>query len=96
MRNALEIKDKTGRIIYLSEERWKHIVKEHPDLYNKIEDIKETILHPIIIKSSKYDVNARFHYKYFKPINKHLLVAVKYLNGKGFIFTSFYITRIKK
>jgi len=38
---VFEIKDKTGRVIYLSYERWrKHILVEHPYLANKVEEIK--------------------------------------------------------
>lgn len=35
-----EIKDKSGRDVHLSRERWKHIMTEHSKLANKIEDIK--------------------------------------------------------
>ena len=41
MEKVFEIKDKTGRVIYLSYERWrKHILVEHPYLANKVEEIK--------------------------------------------------------
>ena len=32
-----EIKDKTGRKIYLTKERWKHICEEHPDVSDNLE-----------------------------------------------------------
>ena len=51
--NNFEIKDKTGRKIHLSDERWNHIVTEHPELANKIEEIKEILLNPLIIGRSK-------------------------------------------
>ena len=48
-----EIRDKSGRKIHLSDERWKHIVTEHSGLANKIEDIKDILLNPLIIGKSK-------------------------------------------
>ncbi len=93
MINVLEIEDKTGRKICLPKERWTHIMAEHPELSNKLENIKETIRSPLSIKQSKHDDSVKYFYKYYKnrnSVGKYLLVAVKYLNGKGFIITSFY------
>lgn len=96
MDKLFEIEDKTGRKIYLTRERWKHLVIEHPLLSGKIEDIKETIIQPLIIKQSKYDKEVRFYYRHYKDKKIYLLVAVKYLNGKGFIITSFYVKNLRK
>ncbi|MBI2498747.1 hypothetical protein HYV88_00725 [Candidatus Woesearchaeota archaeon] len=95
MNKLFEIKDKTGRIIYLTKERWKHIVSEHPKLSNNIEIIKEAIITPLIVKQSKNDEKVNFYYKHFKKVRKYLLVAVKYINGNGFVITSFYVSNIK-
>jgi len=91
-----EIEDKSGRKIHLSDERWKHIVTEHTALANKIEDIKEVLLNPLIIGRSKYDENVRYYQKYYKKLSKYLLVSVKYLNGEGFIITVFYTSNSEK
>lgn len=96
MSHLFELKDKRGRLIHLSFERWNHIVSEHPDLSNKLEEVKETINNPLIIKPSRYYQGVCFYYKYFKPIAKYLLVSVKYLNGTGFIITRFYVKRLRK
>ncbi len=93
-----EIEDRSGRIVYLSKERWIHMASEHPAVANKIEDVKDVVLNPLIIKESEYDPNVRYYYKYYKNIKlsaKYLLVAVKYINGEGYIITSFYTSRIK-
>jgi len=39
----------------------------------------------------------RFYYRYYKDRKtaKYLLIIVKYLNGQGFIITSFYTDKIK-
>lgn len=38
---TLEAIDKTGRVIYISKERWDHI-QEHPGMSGQLEQIKET------------------------------------------------------
>lgn len=91
-----EIEDRYGRKVYLSKERWKHILSEHPYMINKLEDIKDTIICPLTVKGSKYDEKVRFYYKQFKENKKYLFVPVKYLNGKGFIITSFFVRNLVK
>ena len=96
---VFEVRDKSGRKIHLSKERWKHIIHEHPDVANKLYEIEEVIKNPLKIRESKYDANVRFYYKYYKDSkqkSKYILVAVKYLNGEGYIITSFYVTKIRK
>ena len=87
MEYIFEIIDKTGRKIRLTKEQWKHIIKEHPIVADKIEEIKETLKRPLAVRTSDYDENVRFYYRYYKNINlkeKYLLVIVKYLNGNGY------------
>lgn len=92
------VKDRSGREIHLSNERWKHIIYEHPVIANKIEEIKDALSSPTAIRKSDHDENLRFYYKYYKSIKlkeKYLFVMVRYLNGDGFIITSFYVNKIK-
>ncbi len=49
---VFEIKDKSGRKIHLSKERWTHINQEHPEVSNYLEEIKETIQSPLKMTSS--------------------------------------------
>ena len=35
--------DRDGREIYLTEERWQHIVERHPELENHLDDILNTV-----------------------------------------------------
>jgi len=97
MNNILfEVAEKSGRIIYLTKERWSHIQK-HPEMSNQLERIKETLISPLIMREVEFDKDIRYYYSYFKdrPYAKYMLVLVKYLNGKGFIITAFYTNRIK-
>jgi len=94
MDKILETKDKSGRNIYITSERWRHILK-HPEMSDKIEEIKETLLSPTKITIAYYDPNVRFYFRYYKERKEYLFISVKYLNGKGYIITSFYTDKIK-
>jgi len=93
-----QIRDKSGRDIYLSKERWTHINQEHPELSGYLEEIKETLKNPSKIKTFEYDENIRYYYNYYKSRQspaKYLLIIVKYLNGNGFIITAYFVRSIK-
>ena len=45
MARVLEVKDKTGRTIYLTDERFQHI-KKHPEMQNSLPLIEEAIRNP--------------------------------------------------
>ena len=89
-----EIKDKTGRIIYLTKERWVHIQK-HPEMSDQTGQIKETLRYPDKIMPFSYDAAVSFYYRYCKEKKQYLFISVKYLNGEGFVITSFYTDKIK-
>lgn len=92
--NLFETIDKSGRAIYLTQERWNHIQK-HPRMSGQIEQIKETLQHPDVIIPFEFESNIYFYYHYYKKNRDYLFISVKYLNGKGFIITSFYTDKIK-
>ncbi len=95
MTRLFEVKDKFNRTIYLSNERWKHITTRHPEVTD-IEEIREVILNPLIVKQDKFDEFLNYYYRFNKSKKRYLMVAVKYLNGEGFILTSVYTKTIKK
>ena len=88
--------DKTKRNIRLTKKQWKHITVKHPDLAKKEEEIKQTLEKPDLITSHKFDENMGNYYKYNKNERAYLIVAVKYLNGEGYVVTSFYTQQLKK
>ncbi len=90
-----EIVDSLGKKVHLSKERWKHIQK-HPHMHENLEDIQLTLKKPLTIMSED-DESVLYFYKEFKnyeTTEKYLLVSVKYLNGKGFVITSFFTNKI--
>lgn len=98
MNYIFEINDKGGKKIRLTEKQWKHIQKHpHMHIYESIENIKNTIKNPTTIRYNKEDESIIFYYKEFKDMSaeeRYLLISVKYLNGNGFIITSFYTNKI--
>lgn len=93
----LDIIDKTYRTIYLTQERYKHIMK-HPIMHNKIELIKETLQNPLKITDYLLEEDVKHYYKDYKDMEskaKYMRVIVKYLNGKGFIITAYFVEYIR-
>lgn len=91
----IEVTDKSNRRIHLSQERWKHIHK-HPELTVQfLERMKETLTKPDKIIQFELDIQVHFYFKYYKDKTEYLFISVKYLNGEGFIITSFYTDRIQ-
>ena len=89
-----EVKDKTGRSIYLTLERWNHIIK-HPEMQETIREIEKALDLPQKMTLHKYDENIRNYYLLLKEKKKFLKVIVKYLNGKGFIITAYLVEYIQ-
>ena len=96
MDKIFEVKDKSGRIIYLSEERWKHILK-HPHMHKQLENIQDTLKNPTKVRFFEDDKTVLHFYRDFKhrdQLERYLLVSVRYLNGSGYIITSFFTNKI--
>lgn len=65
---------------------------------NYIEEIKDTLINPLKIYSYSYDKTIAHYYNHLKnrkSDSKYLLVVVKYLNGNGFVITSYFVKSIK-
>ena len=93
-----EVVGKTGREIRLTNKQWKHIQKHpHMNRYESIERIKNAIKNPTTIRYNEEDESVNYFYKEYKDMDnyeRYLLVSVKYLNGDGFVITSFYTNKI--
>jgi len=92
-----EITDKTRRNIYLRREEWVHITSPqslHPQMASYLEEIKQTLIKPDLIVPNKYDDKRANYYKLLKERKLYVLVIVKYLNGEGYIISSFLTRKI--
>jgi len=64
----------------------------------EIEEIKEALQKPDKITTFSFDEDIKYYYKYVKSrasSAKYLLAIVKYLNGEGYIITSYFVRHIK-
>lgn len=93
-----EIRDKTGRKIHLSKERWGHITHPpslHSYMTNYLDEIKQTLTEPDKIVDSVYEDGKKNYYKYYKNRKQYLKVIVNYLNGEGFVISAYFARSIK-
>jgi|SRR5262245_55111782 len=86
--------DVFSQAVELTEERWQHIVTEHPIMSEYREKLPTVLADPDYIKRSKRDGDVLLYYRYFTDIlaGKFLLVVVKRDAKRSFILTG-YVTR---
>ena len=99
MLNIFEINDKTKRKVRLIKKQWEHITSPtspHSYMSNYLEEIKETLVKPDKIIFSVYDKYKANYYRHYKDKRKYLRIIVKYLNGEGFIITTYFVKNIIK
>ena len=60
-----------------------------------MEEIKQALLKPIKIIESDRDNNVRYYFIYKNQRKRYLKVAVKYLNGEGYIVTVHHTSKIQ-
>lgn len=85
-----EIIDKTGRKIRLTKTQWSHIRMRHSDVSES--EIQETLKNPQkIIEEDNNVVILYRYYKERKEPEKYLKLMVKYLNGDGYVITSYFV-----
>lgn len=97
MTYLFEVTNKSGRKIHLTKERWAHIRKKHPEV-GEIELLEHTLKNPDKIVNYNFDETIHYHYKFFKhkeSPKQYLLVAIKYLNGEGYVITAYFDKNIK-
>jgi len=90
-------KDTFEDTIELTDERWYHIIKEHPEVKQYRERLQEVLTIPDYVKKSSRDTKVLLYYKYYGDIlmGKFLLVVVK-KNLRSFILTCYIADAIKR
>jgi hypothetical protein len=78
-----------------SSDYWQIILTKHPDLTDRLEDIKMTLQNPTEIRHSQRDQNVFLFYSLVRA--KRWVVAVaRQLNGDGFLITAYRTDAIKE
>ena len=96
MAKMLEVKDRKGRSVYLTRERYNHI-RKHPEMQNTLALIEETIKNPKKTTDFALVAGVKYYYRHYKDRKskaKYLRVIVEYLNGEGFIITAYFVIGI--
>lgn len=73
-------------------------MQKHPEMQGLIDEIITVLQKPLKITEYSIDEHLRYYYCYFKNRNspaKYLRVIVKYLNGEGFVITSYFVETIQ-
>lgn len=97
MSHIFEVIDKLGKEVHLSDERWSHIRKKHPEV-QEWEWIKETLKNPDKSVEDEYNESTIYFYKFYKNTkaqNRYLCVIINYLNRKGYVLTAYFTKHIK-
>ena len=95
---VLEVFAKFDRKIRLTESKYDHVCKRHPEVVDEIEKMKETLVSPQIVRRSLYDKKVWLFYRFFEntPVTeKYLMVAARILNDEGFVVTSYFTDKVK-
>lgn len=89
--------DVLGHRIFLTPERWQHIVSEHPEIREFYGRLAEVLNSPDVIKYSRRDRNVLLYYRYYNDIfeGKYLLVVAK-IQRRSFVLTCYITDRIRE
>jgi len=77
----------TGRKIHLSPEQWSHINSDHPEISAYVEEMKDILRNPALVKTLSYDEQVHYFYRYYKNREspaKYLLIVGSVLNLTSF------------
>ncbi len=82
-----------GVAVRLTEERWNHICRRHPELIEQIEQILQTIQQPDFVQQG--DVGTLMGCKKF--LHKYLVVVYKEVSSEdGFILTAYLTKHLRR
>ncbi len=91
------ITDVFGDDIVLTNERWNHILVQHPVMVDLLEEIKLTLQEPNVVQRHQINRNEYRYYKFFTDMfgGKYVFVAViKALDN--FVATAFIVDTIRR
>ena len=84
--------------IRITEERWAHITRRHPEMENQKEKVIETISNPDLIQSGDFgELLAVCFYPETPLTKKHLIVAYREISAQdGFIITGYFTNELSQ
>jgi hypothetical protein len=99
MANIVTVTDPRGIKIVLSDDTWnKHILKRHPELKDKINDVIDTLENPTYICLDPLEINNHIYYSFLIARNSgkwYLKVLAEVQNNYGRVLSAFYVANGK-
>jgi hypothetical protein len=83
-----ETTDPDGRVVVLTDERWLHVLHQHPDLDLRPETVLNTVARPSA-RSTGHRTNEEWFYRRGVGPSAWMRVVVHYERDRGFIVTAF-------
>jgi len=93
-----EVVAKFAKRVILTQRKYVHICEKHPEVFDEIEKMTETLASPQIVRRSTYDKKVWLFYRFFEetPVTeKYLMVAVRIINDEGIVVTSYFTDKVK-
>jgi hypothetical protein len=89
-----EITTPLGFTVRTSREYWNKLVAKHPDIAEKLDDVKRTLKQPSEIRQSSQD---EFVFLFYSPLERHwLTVVARRIEESGFLITCYRTDKIKE
>jgi hypothetical protein len=89
------VRSKNNIQIRLTTERWRHIIRRHPEMENQKKNVLETISNPDLIQNGDFGelIALKFYQK--TPLTAKYLVTIykEIANADGFVITAYYATK---
>jgi len=92
----MELTDKFSRTIILTDERWKHITDNHPEIKNLLKELQGTLEEPDIVKTSINNKDVVLFYKLYEHIYNGNYMCVVVKPNDELIITAYITDRIKR
>jgi hypothetical protein len=91
----MKVLDYKGKIIRLTEERWRHINERHPETLGEEKLVEETMTSPDFIQEGRKGELLAIKKFSKTPIsdNKYCVVVYGVKNADGFIITAYFTRR---
>ena len=91
----LIVNSRNGIPIRLTDERWQHILRRHPEMLGARDRVLETVAEPELLQEGDFGELLALHFYSETPLtNKFLVVAYKEAGPQdGFVVTAYYARR---
>lgn len=92
----ITVVDIFGKDVVITQERWKHVCLQQPELEPLMSGVRETLENPDHVKMSPSDSTVRLYYKFFDDVfNGKFILAVVKTNKRNFLITAYITEYIK-